>query len=167
MSEQANDAENVEGANPGVQKTAQFALQRIYIKDASFESPKSPGCFQEQWKPKINLELNTRHVEISEELYEVVSQITVTARKAEEEVVYLAEVQQAGIFMIKGISGDALLQTLGSFCPNVLFPYARETIDSIVLKGSFPALMLAPVNFDAIYQLALEQRGAKAASEVQ
>ncbi len=140
---------------------AQFSLQRIYLKDLSFESPKAPGTFRTQWKPKVNLELNSRYAEIEESHFEVVLSLTATTRDESEEVIYLVEIQQAGIFMIKGLEGDALEQTLGSFCPNVLFPYAREAIDSIVTRGSFPPLMLAPVNFDAIFEQARAQRAAQ------
>lgn len=142
----------------------QFALQRIYIKDLSFESPNSPKVFQEQWKPQVNLDLNTSHTQISENQYEVVLSLTLTA-KAEEQVAYIVEIQQAGVFMVKNIEGAQLGQMLGAYCPNVLFPYARESIDNIVNKGSFPALMLAPVNFDAIYQQALKRKQEEGAGE--
>lgn len=143
------------------QQEQQFILQRIYVKDMSFESPKSPDSFLKQWKPQINLELNTANSALSDDNYEVVLSVTVTAKNEEDEVLYLAEVQQAGVFMIKGMKEEAMGQTLASFCPNVLFPYAREAIDTVVTKGSFPALMLAPVNFDAIYA----QAKARAESE--
>ncbi|MFT4713246.1 MAG: preprotein translocase subunit SecB [Candidatus Azotimanducaceae bacterium] len=137
---------------------AQFALQRIYVKDASFESPRAPACFVDQWKPKVNLDLNTRHSRLENDVFEVVLHVTITTRNEADEVMYLAEVQQAGIFLIKGLGDEALSQTLGSFCPSVLFPYVREAIDSLVLKASFPPLMLAPVNFDAIYEQSKRQR---------
>ena len=143
------------------EEKAQFALQRIYVKDASFESPKSPHGFREQWKPKVNLELNSRHELIEDSLYEVVLHVTVTAATEDDEVMYLVEVQQAGIFLVDGLEENARLHTLGSFCPNVLFPYAREVVDSMVLKGSFPPLMLNPVNFDAIYQQSLAEQARK------
>ena len=146
------------------QQTAQFSLQRIYIKDISFESPKSPDAFLKQWKPAINLEINTRNIEIGEDNYEVILSFTITAKDEEDQVIYLVEVQQAGIFIIKGLEEEAKQQTLGSFCPNVLFPYARETVDSIVTKGSFPPLMLAPVNFDAIYAQAKARAEAEGAN---
>ncbi|MFT5210749.1 MAG: preprotein translocase subunit SecB [Flavobacterium sp.] len=140
---------------------AKFALQRIYIKDSSFESPKSPDCFRGQWQPKVNMELNSTSKLIDDGLYEVVLQLTITAKGEDEEVVYLTEVQQGGIFHIQGLSEEALAQTLGAFCPSVLFPYARETVDSLVVKGSFPALMLAPVNFDAIFGHAKAQQAGE------
>ena len=141
---------------------AQFSLQRIYIKDVSFESPKSPDAFVGQWKPAVNLELNSHHKVVGTDLYEVVLSVTVTVKKEDDEVIYLSEVQQAGIFMVKGMDDDGIAKTLGSFCPSVLFPYAREAIDSLVVKGSFPPLMLAPVNFDAIYEQSRQQQSAQA-----
>ena len=143
------------------QGKAQFALQRIYLKDASFESPKSPHGFREQWKPKVNLELNSRHDLIENSLYQVVLRMTVTVSTEDDELMYLVEVQQAGVFLVDGLEENARLHTLGSFCPNVLFPYAREVVDSLVVKGSFPPLMLNPVNFDAIYQQSLVEQARK------
>jgi preprotein translocase subunit SecB len=145
MSEQQDELD------PG-QSVNQFALQRIYLKDASFESPGSPNGFRQPWKPSINLDLNTRHESLEENLWEVVLGLTVTTKNEQDEVIYLIEVQQAGIFHIEGLEEEAMAHTLGSFCPSVLFPYAREVVDSMVVKGSFPALMLSPVNFNAIYE---------------
>jgi preprotein translocase subunit SecB len=135
----------------------QFALQRIYIRDLSFESPQGFKAFTQQWKPQVKMDLNTRHEKIDENNYEVVLTLTITASQ-DEEVAFLVELQQAGIFFCKGIQGPQLGQVLGALCPGILFPYARETVDSLVVKGSFPALMLAPVNFDALYQQALAQQ---------
>jgi preprotein translocase subunit SecB len=136
----------------------QFSLQRIYLKDLSFESPRAPSVFQGAWKPNINLELNTRYEKLDDDVYEVVLNLTLTAKNDGDEVAFLAEVQQAGIFHIRGLEDAALQQTLGSFCPNILFPYARETVDNLVGKGSFPILMLSPVNFDAIYAETMKRR---------
>jgi len=149
-------SEQEPATNP--QTGAQFALQRIFVKDASFESPRAPEIFRSQWQPKVNMELNSSHNKIEDDLYEVVIQVTITARSDNDEVVYLTEVQQAGIFLVKGLEPEAMLQTLGAFCPSVLFPYAREAIDNLVIKGSFPPLMLAPVNFDAIYEQTRRQQ---------
>ncbi len=139
----------------------QFALQRIYIKDSSFESPNAPAVFQKQWKPQINLDLNTSNQRVSDTQFEVVLSLTLTA-KLEDKVAFIVEVQQAGVFMVQGIEGAQLAQMLGAFCPNLLFPYAREAIDGLVIKGSFPALMLAPVNFDAIYAEAVRRQQEQA-----
>ena len=143
---------------------ATFVLQRIYVKDMSFESPRSPDAFLKQWKPSVGLELNVSNVSIGEDNFEVTLGLTVTAKNEVEEVIYLIELQQSGIFVIKGVTEEVLAQTLGSFCPNVLFPYARETIDSIVTKGSFPPLMLAPINFEVMYAQAKAKSEAETAS---
>jgi preprotein translocase subunit SecB len=148
-------AENDQGA--AEQPQQQFALQRIYVKDLSFETPQGPSVFTKQWQPKVHMDLNTKNTKLDENNHEVVLTLTVTA-KLEDEAAFLIEVQQAGVFLCKGLDGPALQQVLGAVCPNILFPYARETIDAMVVKGSFPPLMLAPVNFDALYQQALKQQ---------
>jgi preprotein translocase subunit SecB len=128
----------------------QFSLQRIYVRDLSFEAPKSPAIFRQEWTPSVSLDLNTRQKSLEGDFHEVVLTLSVTVNNGDE-VAFIVEVQQAGIFLIKGLDAGAMSHTLGAFCPNILFPYARETIDSLVVRGSFPALMLAPVNFDALY----------------
>jgi len=144
----------------------QFALQRVYLKDLSFESPATPGIFRQEYKPQVNVDLRTRSSKIQEDNYEIVLTITVTA-KMEEQTVFLIEVQQAGIFLVSGIEGEELRQVLAIFCPNMLFPYARETIDNIATRGTFPALMLAQVNFEGLYAQAVQQAQQKAAAEAQ
>tara|TARA_R110002110_G_scaffold205066_7_gene417175 strand:+ start:320362 stop:320853 length:492 start_codon:yes stop_codon:yes gene_type:complete len=144
------------------QPQQQFAMQRIYNKDLSFESPSTPGIFKQQWQPKVNVDLNTKSDKIDEQgNFEVVLTITITA-KVEEETAFLVEVQQAGIFFIAGFEGEELRRILGTAAPNILFPYARETIDSVCVKGGFPPVMLAPVNFEALYQQALAKSQAAA-----
>lgn len=134
------------------QKQLQFAVQRIYVKDISFEAPNSPAVFQQPFKPKVSLDLNTSSRQVGEELYEVVIKVTAQVRHSEDDTTsFLAEIEQAGLFRIGGIEGVQLEHTLGAFCPNVLFPYARECVDNLVNRGGFPPLMLAPVNFEAIY----------------
>ncbi|PIE43618.1 MAG: protein-export chaperone SecB [Gammaproteobacteria bacterium] len=142
------------------QQAPQFALQRIYIKDVSFESPNSPDIFQGEWKPQVHLDLNTANKKLTDTQFEVIVSLTVTA-KIGEKTAFIVEIQQAGVFLINGIEGAQLGQTLGAFCPNVLFPYAREAVDNLIGKGSFPPLMLAPVNFDAIYAEALRRKQAE------
>jgi len=145
------------------QPQQQFAMQRIYSKDLSFESPATPGVFTKQWQPKVNVDLNTKSDKIDEQgNFEVVLTITITA-KIEEETAFLVEIQQAGIFFISGFEGEDLGRILGTAAPNILFPYAREAIDAVCVKGGFPPVMLAPVNFDALYQQALAQAQAQAA----
>ncbi len=139
------------------QPQQQFAMQRIYTKDISFESPATPDVFRKQWQPAVNVDLNTKSNKIDENgNYEVVLTVTITA-KVDDETAFLVEVQQAGVFMITGFEGENLRRILGTAAPNILFPYARENIDSLCVKGGFPALMLAPVNFEALYQQAINQ----------
>lgn len=135
----------------------QFALQRVYIKDASLETPAGAKAFTQAWQPEINLEMNTRTNALDDNHHEVVLTLTVTAKNAGE-TAFLVEVQQAAIFLIAGLEGAELHHTLGAFCPNLLFPYAREAVDNFVTKASFPPLMLAPVNFDALYAQQMQQR---------
>ena len=142
------------------QPQPQFSIQRIYVKDASLETPNSPQIFTKEWKPEINLEMNTRTTPLSDEHFEVILTLTVTA-KNEEETAFLVEVQQGGIFLVAGMNEQESGHALGAFCPSILFPYAREAIDTMVTKASFPPLMLAPVNFDALYAQQLQQRAAQ------
>lgn len=134
----------------------QFALQRIYLKDCSLESPRSPTVFQSQWKPKVNFDIKTRSNKVSDDVYEVVLVLTAEAQ-LDEQAAFLVEVHQAGIFTAQGFEEAQLEQLLATVCPNILFPYAREAIDNLVVKGSFPALMLSPINFDALYQQQKQQ----------
>lgn len=141
----------------------QFAMQRIYTKDLSFESPSTPDVFKKQWQPKVNVDLNTKSDKVDEQgNFEVVLSITITA-KIDDDTAFLVEVQQAGIFLVTGFEGEDLRRILGTAAPNILFPYARETIDGLCVKGGFPPVMLAPVNFDALYQQALAQAQQQAA----
>lgn len=127
-----------------------FLIQRVYVKDLSFEAPNTPAVFQQQWQPEMSLEIQTTHTLLDKSVYEVVLHVTTTVHN-EKQVAFLVEVKQAGIFTIEGMEGPQLDHLLGSFCPNLLFPYAREAITSEVIRASFPQLVLAPVNFDALY----------------
>ena len=138
-------------------KEPKFAIQRVFMKDVSFETPNSPAIFQKEWKPEVQLDLDTKSGKLGENTYEVVLALTVTV-KIEGEVAFLAEVQQAGIFTIGNMPEAQLAHTIGAFCPSTLFPYARESIASLVSRGSFPQLNLAPVNFDALFSSYMQQR---------
>lgn len=129
----------------------EFGIQRLYIKDLSFESPKSPDVFLEEWQPELDMDIGTKTNALGDDMHEVVLTITVTV-KMKKDVIFITEVQQAGIFSIKNFPEDQLKPMLGSFCPNVLYPYAREVVTDVVVKAGFPQLYLAPVNFDALYQ---------------
>ena len=145
-----------------------FSLQRIYVRDLSFEAPKSPAIFRQAWEPSVGLDLNTRQKALEGDFHEVVLTLSVTVKNGEnEEVAFIAEVQQAGIFLIKNLDAASMSHTLGAFCPNILFPYAREALDSLVTRGSFPALMLAPVNFDALYAQELQRMQQEGSPTVQ
>lgn len=155
--QQANGAATTEQQGP------QFAIQRVYTKDISFEAPNTPAIFKTEWKPEVKLDLDTRSNKLEDSVYEVVLALTVTT-KVGEETAFLCEVQQAGIFTIsdgEGVPEGQIAHMLGSFCPNLLFPYARETISNLVNRATFPQLNLAPVNFDALFAQYVQQRQAE------
>ncbi|WP_133130314.1 protein-export chaperone SecB [Legionella yabuuchiae] len=142
---------------------AQFMIQRIYVKDLSFETTNTPQIFQQKWQPELSLDLNTQHIKLEDNAYEVTLTVTATV-KNQDTTAFLVEVTQAGIFTIQGAPAEQLDHLLGSFCPNILFPYAREAITAEVIRGSFPQLVLAPINFDALYMQQQEEK-QKAAQE--
>ena len=148
-------SEQITQAQPN--NETQFMIQRIYIKDLSYETPNTPAVFQQQWEPELSLDLNANHNEIEKGIYEVVLTVTATI-KNQNAIAFLSEVKQAGIFTIQGAPAEQLDHLLGSFCPSILFPYARETITSQVIHGSFPQLVLAPINFDALYMQQMEEK---------
>lgn len=138
----------------------QFSVQRLYVKDLSFEAPMGAQVFTKTWKPGVNVELNTGSNKLDDNNFEVVLTVTITG-KLEDKVAFLVEVQQAGIFLVKGIEGDDLRRALGILAPNLLFPYVREAIDSLAIRGGFPPINLSPVNFEALYAKAAEQAAAQ------
>ena len=133
-----------------------FQIQRIYTKDVSFEAPNAPHVFQKDWQPEVKLDLDTASTQLADDVYEVVLRVTVTASLGEE-TAFLCEVQQGGIFSIGGIEGNQMAHCLGAYCPNILFPYARETISSTITRAGFPPVLLAPNNFEALYQQQQQQ----------
>ncbi len=133
-----------------------ISIQKIHVKDVSFEAPNSPQIFSENWEPQVEVNLSSNTHSMQDSLFEVALTVTVTVKLAET-TAYLVEVCQAGIFSISGLSDDEMGSTLGSFCPNLLFPYAREVISDLVIKGGFPPMHLAPVNFDSLYAQHVEQ----------
>ncbi len=134
----------------------QFALQRIYTKDVSYESPNSPASFLKQWKPDIKFDLNSSARKVDESHYEVTIKATITATN-EEETAFLVEIEQAGLFAMVNIPEAQMGPMLGAMCPNIIFPYLREAVDALVIKGGFPPLLLSPINFDALYQQRLKE----------
>jgi preprotein translocase subunit SecB len=144
-------------AEETTQPEKQFILQKIYIKDVSFETPNSPDIFTLKWEPKVEFNLSSNAQKLQENLFEVSLTATVTV-KLGEKTAYLVEVCQAGIFAMAGFDDQELGPLIGSYCPNVLFPYTREAISDLVTKGGFPPLLLAPINFDALYMQQMQQQ---------
>jgi preprotein translocase subunit SecB len=134
----------------------QFSIQKLYTKDVSFETPNSPGIFTMKWEPSVDFNLGTQVNNLENAHYEISLTVTITV-KCGDTVAYLVEVIQAGIFVLSGFTDQEMGPMIGSFCPNILFPYAREVISDIVTKGGFPQMILAPVNFDALYAQHLQQ----------
>ena len=158
---QAKTQKTAEQSTEQSAQTPVFEIQRIFVKDISFEAPNTPHTFVEEWKPEVSLNLETKSTRIQDNLHEVVLSITATVN-SNNKTAFLVEVDQAGVFIINGFPNDQLHQMLGSFCPNVLFPFAREVVSDIVVRGGFPQLILAPVNFDALYHKHMEEQGGTA-----
>ena len=138
----------------------QFGIKKLYLKDASFESPDTPRSFgYAKWDPKVELNLTNTHSHIEGDLFEAVLNTTATVR-LEDKTVFLIEVQYAGLFSISGFSDEERSYLIGSQCMTVMFPYVREVISDLTVRGGFPPLILSPVNFDALYQQHLEQQKA-------
>ena len=139
----------------------QFSIQKLYVKDVSFESPGTPHSFSyKQWNPKVDLNLTNSHTQVEGDIYEAVLSITVTVSH-EDKTAFLVEIQQAGLFAISGFQDEEKNYLIGSQCMNILFPYAREVISTLSAGGGFPPLILAPVNFDALYQQHLQKNQAQ------
>ena len=147
----------------GTQTGPQLLLQKIYIKDLSFESPKAPDIFTTKASPQTQLNLRYANRDLGEDNVEVTLTITVEA-KDDDATLFLVELTQAGVFMLRGYTAEQRATILGSFCPNTLYPFAREAIADLIQKGGFPQLLLQPINFDALYAQALKDRANQAAA---
>ncbi|SFL10982.1 protein translocase subunit secB [Nitrosomonas aestuarii] len=145
------------------QQQPAFNIEKIYVSDLSLEIPNAPSIFLEREAPQVNLQLNTKNQTIDEGLYEVQVMVTVTA-KVKDKVMFLVEVHQAGIFRIRNVPEKEIAPVLGIGCPNILFPYLRETVSDTVTRAGFPPVILNPVNFEAIYNQS-EQRAGSESSE--
>ena len=147
------------------QPQKQFAIQKLYIKDASFESPSSPESFVfKKWKPKIELNITNSSKSLENGLYEAVLRVTMTATH-QDATAFLVEVHQAGMFSVSGFDDGELQYLLSSQCMNILFPYVREVISDLTIRGGFPPVVLSPVNFDALYQQHLQAQAKKGEGE--
>ncbi len=161
---------NDETNNPNVatdQTQSAFSIQKIYVKDLSFEAPGVPESFifENGYKPNINLELNTSNKLIQDTSYEVTLNLTVTAKENEDKVLFLAEIKQCGIFQVQNMEEAVQRHTLGSFCPSILFPYARQVISELISNGGFPQLLLAHINFEQLFQAQEERRNVEVADQ--
>lgn len=155
-----NDPILTPGAAPQATTNAPvFTIERIYVKDLSLENPSSPQSFLLQDSPQIEVSLQTRGEPVGEGVFESVLTVTVTA-KVGEQTIFLVEVAQAGIFQIRNIPETDLQPILGVHCPNILFPYARESISSAITRAGYPPVHLAPINFEALYAQQLQQMQA-------
>lgn len=133
------------------QNQPQLAIQRIYVKDLSFESPNAPKIFLDPWEPELNMDIATQSQGLDAQTFEVILTVTVTV-KMKEKIAFLVEVKQAGIFTLVNFTEEQLKPMLGSYCPNILYPYAREQVSDAVMRAGFPQLYIMPVNFDALYE---------------
>jgi preprotein translocase subunit SecB len=140
---------------------AQFTVEKIYVKDVSFEAPNAPQIFSEQGQPQLNMNLNQKVARLNDQVFEVVLGVTLTCTLAEK-TVYLAEVEQAGIFGLAGFDDRGLDMMLGTYCPNVLFPYVRQSISELIVAGGFPPFYLQPINFEGLYAEGLRRRADQA-----
>lgn len=158
-----NDQAQGQPPAPTSTPETRFGVQRIYLKDASLEAPDSPEAFRRAYSPQVSFSINSRSKKLDGSMYEVVLRLTADV-KQDNKTSFLVEVQQAGIFEVAGLEGERLEQVLSITCPTVLFPYGREAIDSLVTKASFPPLMLAPINFEAVYLSAKKKQAESAAA---
>ncbi len=153
-------------AEPQVEVRVQ--VERVYLKDLSFESPKAPQVFASEWKPNVHLDINTTANRISPTRFEIVLTATLSARPQGDDTspALIIEVQQAGVFLIEGADGPALERILAVACPDILFPYVREAVDNVAAKGTFPPFMLAPVDFPSLYEQAIRNRAEERGDSV-
>ncbi len=141
---------------PQPQPQPTFGIEKIYVKDLSLEIPHAPEVFLSSTQPQVDVQLHNEATAISEGMYHVVLTVTVTA-KADEKTLFLVEVAQAAVFQIRNLPGPDLDAFLATACPNIIYPYARETVSAVVGHAGFPPVYLAPVNFEAIYLQRLQQ----------
>lgn len=147
-----------EQTNPATQR--QLVLQKIYVKDLSFESPKAPAIFTSNVAPQTQINIRSSTQEIAPNTQEVTLTLTLEA-KDKDTTLFLVEVVQSGIFFMQGYTPEERSVLVGSFCPATLYPYAREAVSDVVAKGGFPQLLLQPINFDALYAQAMQERSAR------
>ncbi|MCY4154646.1 MAG: protein-export chaperone SecB [Gammaproteobacteria bacterium] len=158
------EQENQPAATEQTGARGQFEIQKIYVKNVSLETPSSPQIFREQWKPSVHMDIANSTDNLGDNLYEVTLSVTATVSH-EEKTVYLAEVQQAGIFRMVDFPKEIAGRLMATMCPNILFPFVREMISDLVTRAGFPQLLLAPINFDAVYQQHLQKRATESETQ--
>ncbi len=159
MSDQKNNKKDIPAEAPAEtqENKKTVSLQTIYIKDISFEAPNSPDVFLEkEVTPDTKLNIANTHTKLGDGIYDVSLKATVESTYGDK-TMFVAEVEQAGVFAINGYSEEETRALIAVFCPNTLFPFIRELVSGIVTKAGFPALLLQPINFDSIYSQAMEQ----------
>jgi preprotein translocase subunit SecB len=154
-----------DGADTNAPPQAQFTVEKIYVKDVSFEAPNAPAVFNEQGQPQLNMNLNQKVGRLEGDLFEVVLGVTLTCT-LNDKTVYLAEVEQAGIFGLSNFDERTLDMMLGTYCPNVLFPYVRQSISDLITNGGFPPFYMQPINFEALYAEGLRRRSEQGQAPV-
>lgn len=135
-----------------------FSVEKLYVKDLSLEVPHAPAIFLEQETPEVDMRITTDNAKVEENFYECSVTVTVTAKLTDGRIVFLNEVTQAGIFHVANVPDEDIKLLLGVACPNILFPYVREAVSSTITRAGFPPVLLAPINFDAMFQQAQEQQ---------
>ena len=153
------------GADNAAPAGAQFTVEKIYVKDVSFEAPNAPQVFNESGQPQLNMNLNQKVGRLDGDMFEVILGVTLTCT-LNERTVYLAEVEQAGIFGLAGFDDRTLDMMLGTYCPNVLFPYVRQSISDLITSGGFPPFYMQPINFEALYAEGLRRRSEQSQGSV-
>lgn len=142
----------------GSESKQQFELQRMYLVDSSFESPQAPKIFSKEQKFASNVEINTSNRKVGEATYEVILNVTLTVKLDDDSIAYLVEIKYSGLFTAKGFDTAGLGHLLGSYCPTMIYPFAREVVCDLIVKGGFPQVLLAPINFDALYNQHVQQQ---------
>lgn len=156
MAQADNNAAQTQAQQPG------FSIEKIYVKDASLEIPHAPQIFTDRTQPQIGIELGNFAQQIEENIFEVAIKVTVTSKIADK-TVYLVEVTQAGIFQISGVPAENLELIVGITCPNILFPYARESVSDLVVRAGFQPVLLNPINFEALFAQQKQQQAQQTA----
>lgn len=155
----ATEDNNVAAEQP---QQAGFSIEKIYVKDASLEIPHAPQIFTDRTQPQVSIELGNFAQMLEEGVFEVAIKVTVTS-KIEDKTVFLVEVTQAGIFQIRNVPEENMEMIVGITCPNILFPYARETVSDLVVRAGFQPVLLNPINFEALFAQQKQQQQAEAA----